>query len=188
MPPLDTSLDTFIANILSKPSQKRGRPKNTAPKSTPPSTPPSTPQLTPRQRIHLQRQRTTSPRWRTEALILLHRQFTCTNCGHIDSTTEPHIFLRKWHPQYGLHYARLTHYEATITYHTFPRREETTRERVPFCWCCFIPQETVTPNHQQLSFPLTEPPQPLRSLSEDEIPSLDHAYPITFTATPSWRS
>lgn len=137
-------LSALIARMLTEVGSPGRKPtaKGATGASTPPPAPGAGP-LPPEWRL--------SARWTDTALICIEQHTVCRNCASREVATQPHIFLQRYHPQYGIHL------EATQGAHPeLPRRITQVDATSPYCRHCFISSNTAAAQ-PRLPFDLATP-------------------------------
>lgn len=77
-----------------------------------------------------------SPRWKDEAIVLLRRHTTCT-CGASFVAPSDNVFMRRFHPTYGVHFQAIPFHDWTPLHLFLPHHIETHEVRVAVCCECF---------------------------------------------------
>ncbi len=77
-------------------------------------------------------------RWADEALVLIISRITCLGCGTVHTAPVPRLFLRRYHPKYGIHEMALEVAPKTPMLST-PPRVEYHDDDCPVCHLCISP-------------------------------------------------
>lgn len=107
-----------------------------------------------------------SSRWTDEAIVLLRRHTTCA-CGSEFIAPSDNVFIRRFHPTYGLHFTPIPLRSWSAQWLLLPRHIETHEVSVAVCCNCFERHIPAVISQQQLIFdqenteclsPSTSPP------------------------------
>lgn len=96
----------------------------------------ATPVVTPKQE---RLARLEDPRWRDESLVLIVVESVC-QCGARYEAPHPNLFLRRYHPIWGLHWVEAVVFRPLVTSKTY--RVERQERRIAYCHKC-LSQGTV---------------------------------------------
>lgn len=133
------SLDDLIAKMLEwkKPAQApRSKSTSHAPKA--PSTGAQSPApapIAPGAWRH-------SSRWTSEALVVVVQTTVCDNCSSRDTSSQPFIYVERYHPTYGRHLEALV--PSSPRHGELPRALREVESRVMYCRHCFLGASAAT--------------------------------------------
>jgi len=135
------SFDTILAGLIEegkKNKPKRGRPRKAAPKETKGDSTKPAPVKPVYSRGELRikkRNRIYSARWVDEKVVCMVTHIYCTHCKTLHESLQSRLYLRRYHPLYGLHYQTLN--ESGLMQHGhLPRDVEYSREKINHCHLC----------------------------------------------------
>ena len=95
-----------------------------------------------------------STRWTSEILVAVATRVVCDNCQSEETSSQPFIYLQRFHPLFGIHREALSvHSPRHIG---LPRKVETIESRVMFCRHCFA-GATAASAQLRLPFDLSTP-------------------------------
>lgn len=77
-----------------------------------------------------------SLRWVDHSITLVVNEVHCINCNSVDTSSQPHLFLQRYHPQFGIHREAIALHDPKHA--ELPRRLSTIRQDISFCRHCFI--------------------------------------------------
>jgi hypothetical protein len=124
------SLDDLIAKMLSwkkETTKAKTPPKREAPSSVAPSKPAEP--IAPGAWRH-------SSRWRSETLVVVVQTVVCDNCSARDTSSQPFIYVERYHPLYGRHLEALS--PSMPRHGELPRSLREVESRVMYCRHCFL--------------------------------------------------
>lgn len=155
-------LAEIIGELLAKSTKQKPGPK--APTTRPSSAPAPTER-------EMRIQRILSQRWRNEQLILLVTRTRC-ECGELYTAPHPRMFIRRFHPQFGVHLEPLMVRPHSPMIAASPPIVEYIDENASICHRCLPSrQETAKNEAKQTVFDFTDCIiQNLPHLYEGEIP------------------
>lgn len=77
-----------------------------------------------------------SLRWVDHSITLVVNEVHCINCDSVDTSSQPHLFLQRYHPQFGIHREAIALHDPKHA--ELPRRLSCLRQDISFCRHCFV--------------------------------------------------
>lgn len=130
-------LADIIRELLAAKAQEKPKAKPVAKPPRNGSTPPAANQPTERE---IRISRLISAKWREEKLILLVTRSRC-ECGELYTSPAPRMFIRRFHPQFGIHLEPLVVRPRSPLLAISPPEIEYVDEEISICHRC-LPQRT----------------------------------------------
>ena len=93
--------------------------------------------------------RTYDSRWADEALVLIVNRVLCLSCGEQHTAPVPRLFLRRYHPKWGIHEMALE-VAPQAPMLSSPPRVEYHDDTCPVCHLCLTPE--INGRSKQLPF------------------------------------
>ena len=95
-----------------------------------------------------------STRWTSETLVAVAQTTICDNCHVAETSSQPFIYLQRFHPLFGIHREALSAHSPRHI--GLPRKVEAIESRTMFCRHCFATAH-VASAQLRLEFDLTTP-------------------------------